>query len=217
MIRPIGYSKSKVGTCFSIFFMTVAAVIAALLVKGGADWSDAKYIIIGGAVLAVFFILSDVTTNLKNRKNILHMNEMLQAPYVKGEIKEIRKSAYVMGKLRTYNENVRYKHYVYQIVVIFSDEEGNEKTVISEPYSRDPQIFLNGNSVNIHCSSDGVHWIEPIDTLDDDKSNNGGVGKKIRVQRKVERNGKIFAAAVMTFSALFLAAAYLFVKKIMES
>lgn len=215
MIRPIGYSKSKIGTEFSVVLLIIATVIAVLLVKGGAAWKDAKYIIIGGAVLAVIFVLSDITSNFRNSKKIAHMNEMLQAPSVKGEIKEIRRAVYFMGKLRAVDENehISYKHYVYRIVAVFRDEaDGAEKTVISEPYARDPKIFLSGNNVEIHYSADGAYWIEPLDIIGDDTADDN-ISKKLKVQRNVEKHSNLFTAAVLGVSVLFLVAAYLLIEK----
>ena len=216
MIRPIGYSKIRIGTEFSAIVLIIATVIAVLLVKGGAAWEDAKYIIIGGAVLAVVFVLSDITSNLKNSNKIAHMNEMLQAPFIKGEIKEIRRAVYFMGKLRVVDPNahISYKHYVYLIVAVFHDDTGEaEKTVISEPYARDPKIFLSGNNVEIHYSADGAYWIEPLDIIGAD-TDNSDVNNKLKAQRNIEKHGGLFTAMTLMFSALFLVAAYLLIEKL---
>ena len=216
-LDPIGYSKSSVGTGFGILIIIFGIVIMTILVKSGASATDAKYLVIGAAVLAVLFRLIDFTSNLKNSKKIAHMNDMLECPYVRGEIKEIKRSPFYLGKIHEdlNDENKRYDHYAYQIVAAFYDNESQtEKTVKSEPYARDPRVFINGDSVRIHCSSDGSYWIDPVNIADDDGKSDTDLSRAIKAKRFVERHGALVTLAVMAFSVLVLVAAYFIITNI---
>lgn len=213
-VAPIGYSKTSVGTGFSIFIIIIAIVIMTLLVKGGASASDAKYLVIGGVVLAAFFGLSDLTTNLKNQKKISHMNDMLECPAVKGEIKEIKRFGHVLGKEIEVQDNKRYNHYVYRIIAAFHDTESDsEKMVTSEPYARDPRAFISGNSVSVHYSPDGEYWIEPGEWYDG-TNDDGNTSKKVRALRFSERHGALVTFITMAVSILTLVTAYFIVTNI---
>lgn len=216
-LNPIGYSKSSVGTGFGVFIIVFGIVLMAIIVKNGASAADAKYLMIGAAVLAVLFGLIDFTSNLKNSKKISYMNDMLECPSVKGEIREIKKSPYFLGKIHENlnDKNQRYNHYAYQIIAAFYDNESkNEKLIKSEPYARDPRVFISGNTVRIHYSSDGNYWIDPDNIVDDNVQSGYDISRDIRIKRFVERHGALVTLITMAFSVLVLVVAYFIITNI---
>lgn len=219
-MNPMGYSKSSVGTGFGILIIIFGIVLMTILVKGGASVEDAKYLVIGAAVLAVLFGLMDFTTNLKAGKKISYMNDMLECPAVKGEIKEIKKIPYILGKAHEEladKEHTRYKQYVYKIIAAFYDNESqSEKIIKSEPYARDPRIFISGNSVSIHYSSDGKYWIDPEEIVEGNGQNDPNASRNLRMKRFVECHGALVTLATMVFSVMVLVVAYLIVKSVFQ-
>ena len=216
-LNPIGYSKSSVGTGFGVFIIVFGIVLMAIIVKNGASAADAKYLMIGAAVLAVLFGLIDFTSNLKNSKKISYMNDMLECPSVKGEIREIKKSPYFLGKIHENlnDKNQRYNHYAYQIIAAFYDNESkNEKLIKSEPYARDPRVFISGNTVRIHYSSDGNYWIDPDNIVDDNVQSGYDISRDIRIKRFVERHLALVTLITMAFSFLVLVVAYFIITNI---
>ena len=148
------------------------------------------------------------------------MNDMLECPAVKGEIKEIKKLPYILGKARedlADKEHTRYKQYVYQIIAAFYDNESqSEKIIKSEPYARDPRIFISGNSVSVHYSSDGNYWIDPEEIVEGNGQNDPNAGKDLRMKRFVECHGALVTLITMAFSVMVLIIAYLIVKSIFQ-
>ena len=142
---------------------------------------------------------------------------MLECPSVKGEIREIKKSPYFLGKVHEElnDKNKRYNHYAYQIVAAFYDNENKiEKLISSEPYARDPRVFISGNTVRIHYSSDGNYWIDPDNTIDDNVCGSSDISRDIRIKRFVERHGALVTLVTMTFSVLVLVVAYFIITNV---
>lgn len=215
-VTPLGYAKSSIGVSFGIFFVIGAIILSKVLISSGASPSDTGYLMIGAGVLAVLLGLSDFTSNLRNAPKIKHMNEMLECPAVKGEIKEIKRVPYIMGRLRPDKEpgNYKGKHIVYQIVAEFDDaESGGRKTVTSEPYSCDPQAFVDGNTVYVHYSPDGRYWVEPVQISGAPSSGENAVHGKAAVMRFVMRHSALVSLLTVVWCVIVLAVAYLILIK----
>jgi hypothetical protein len=87
-INPIGYSKKSMGIFLAVAIAVGTLLLTFLLVKGGANFSDMKYFCIIAGVLALLCVISDFTTNRKNKTKIAHMQYMLSCPSVAGEVSE---------------------------------------------------------------------------------------------------------------------------------
>lgn len=133
----------------------------------GASLAELKYFGIVAVVLALLCILSDVTTNRKNKKRIMHREYMLSCPCAKGEVIEIKRIPFYFGKefsaqsfpkIPVYHTG---KHAVYRIVVLFeSPITGREEKIVSEKYSWSVESYIKEKRVNVHYSSNGEYWIE---------------------------------------------------------
>ena len=162
-MTPMGYGKSSLGICFGVFIILGGVWLMAALVKSGADAAEAKYMLIGAAVLAFLFILMDLTNNVKNWKKIEHIHRMLEYPTVKGKIVEIKKYLFKFDGVEEVSlDHNRYKkRYVYRVVVSFCDEKnGSRKEIISPFYARNPKRWTLSDRVDIHYSPYGEYWIE---------------------------------------------------------
>ena len=87
-IIPMGYSKKSMGIFLAVAIAVGTLLLTFLFVKGGADFSDMKYFCMIAGVLALLCVVSDVTTNRKNKTKIAHMQYMLSCPSVAGEVSE---------------------------------------------------------------------------------------------------------------------------------
>lgn len=162
-IIPIGYSKKSMGILLAAAIAVGTLLLTFLFVKSGADFSDMKYFCITAAVLVLLCVISDFTTNRKNKTKIAHMQYMLSCPSVTGEVSEIKRIPYYFG--REFKENRIFSamghNVVYRVVVSFhSPVTDKEEIVVSEPYSRNVASYVNDNSVAVHYSQDGEYWIE---------------------------------------------------------
>ena len=162
-MTPIGYGKNTLGTCLGVFILLGGVWLTTMLMKSSADMSEARYIMIGAAVLAFLFIMMDLTNNLKNRNNIEYMHRMLEYPSVKGKIVEIKKYHSFLGRDNevALDDHTYRQHYVYRVVVSFYDEESRcEKWIRSESYARNPKRRTLSDRVDVHYSPAGDYWIE---------------------------------------------------------
>lgn len=162
-IIPIGYSKKNMGIFLAVAIAVGTLLLTFLLVKSGADFSDMKYFCITAGVLVLLCVISDFTMNRKNKTKIAHMQYMLSCPSVKGEISEIKRIPYYFG--REFKENRIFSamghNVVYRLAVSFhSPVTDKEEIVVSEPYSRNVDSYVNDNNVAVHYSQDGEYWIE---------------------------------------------------------
>ena len=63
-MTPIGYTRKNTGTFLAIAICVGASVLISMFVSNGAKFSDVKYLGIMAAILALFCILSDITSNI---------------------------------------------------------------------------------------------------------------------------------------------------------
>ena len=69
-MTPIGYSRKSIGIFFAIAICVGAGALMAIFVSSGATFSDIKYFGIVAGVLALLCIISDITSNIKNKKKV---------------------------------------------------------------------------------------------------------------------------------------------------
>nr|MBQ8253659.1 hypothetical protein [Lachnospiraceae bacterium] len=162
-ITPIGYSRTRIGVFLAIAIAIWTVFLMSMFVMNGASLADIKYFGIAAAVLSLLCIFSDVTSNVKNKKKILHMEYMLSCPAVKGEVVEIRRIPYYFGKEFPNNPNFYYreKNVVYRVVVSFENPAtGRKEIAVSEKYSRNVDSYIKEKCVKVHYSPNGEYWIE---------------------------------------------------------
>lgn len=162
-IKPMGYERTSMGVFLAIAIVIGAVFIMTMLVGNGASLADMKIFGFAAAILAILCILSDVTTNRKRKQNIMHMEYMLFCPAVKGEVQEIRRIPYYIGKEYPNDPLYQYEemHVIYRIVVSFQDPAtGTEKTIVSEKYRRNVEPYIKDRSVKVHYSPNQEYWIE---------------------------------------------------------
>lgn len=162
-ILPIGYTETKMGRDMAVFFFIVATAVSVILVKSGMEIKNTVFLFCGAAVLAFLFILTDVSTNKKNKEQIAHMKKMLACPSVVGNVVEIKKYHRGLGgKLKEIKPDdiIAYKNCVYKIIASCINAENNEIIVESEIYVNNPKRFLKGNRVRVYYSSDNEYWID---------------------------------------------------------
>lgn len=162
-IIPIGYSKKSMGIFLAVAIAVGTLLLTFLLVKGGADFSAMKYFCITAGVLALLCVISDVTTNRKNKAKIAHMQYMLSCPSVTAEVSEIKRIPYYFG--REFKKNRIFHamghNVVYRLVVSFhSPVTDKEEIIVSEAYSRNVASYVKDNKVAVHYSQDGEYWVE---------------------------------------------------------
>ncbi|MBP3421836.1 MAG: hypothetical protein J6K37_06175 [Lachnospiraceae bacterium] len=162
-ITPIGYSRKRIGVFLAIAIVIGAVFLMNMFVMSGASFADIKYFGIVAVVLSVLCIFSDVTSNMKNRKKILHMEYMLSCPVVKGEVIEIRRIPFYFGKEFPKHPHIypMGKNVVYRIVVSFENPvTGMEEKVVSEKYGENVDLYIKEKCVKVHYSPNGEYWIE---------------------------------------------------------
>lgn len=166
-ITPIGYSRVRIGVFLAIAIIIGALFLMSEFVANGASLSDIKYFGVVAVVMSLLCIFSDVTSNMKNKKRIMHMEYMLSCPSIKGEVIEIKRIPFYFGKefSNQFSDNPHVyhtdKHVVYRVVVSFvNPTTGMEEKVISEKYSRNVESYIKEKCVNVHYSPSGEYWIE---------------------------------------------------------
>lgn len=162
-IVPMGYTRKRIGAFLAIVVVVGVGVSISIFLANGASFADVKYFCIGAMVLALLCILSDVTSNLRNKKKREHREKMLQCPAVKGHVTEVRRIPFYFGREFKENAHVyaKEKNCVYRIVVTFSHPvTGKEETIVSERYSGNVEAYLKEGCVNVHYSEKGEYWIE---------------------------------------------------------
>jgi len=162
-IIPIGYSKTSMGRFLAVAIAVGTLLLTFVFVKNGADFSDMKYFCITAGVLALLCVISDFTTNKKNKTKIAHMQYLLSCPSVMGEVSEIKRIPYYFG--REFKENRIFNpmghNVVYRLAISFhSPVTDKDEIVVSEPFSRNVASYVNDNNVAVHYSQDGEYWIE---------------------------------------------------------
>ena len=162
-MRPIGYSKTRMGMFLAAIVCIGAGVLMVVFISSGASLSDMKYFGIGALVLAILCIASDITSNRKNKKRILHREDMLACPNVRGKVVEVKRNPYFFGKefKETPHVYTKGKNAVYRIIVsVCNQTTGEEILITSEPYSRDVKPFIREGFVDVYYSAKEEYWIE---------------------------------------------------------
>ncbi|MBQ8198965.1 MAG: hypothetical protein IJZ76_06030 [Lachnospiraceae bacterium] len=162
-ITPIGYSRKRIGVFLAVAIVIGTVLLMSMFVMSGASLADIKYFGIAAVILALMFMFSDITSNMKNRKKMMHMEYMLSCPAVKGEVIEIRRIPFFFGKEFPNNPHFYYqnKNVVWRIVASFEDPvTGTEEIVVSEKYSKNVDSYIKEKCVNVHYSPNREYWIE---------------------------------------------------------
>ncbi|MBQ7767186.1 MAG: hypothetical protein IJ397_10125 [Lachnospiraceae bacterium] len=162
-MSPIGYSRKSIGIFLAVAICVGAGALMAIFVSSGATFSDIKYFGIVAGVLAILCIISDITSNIKNKKKIAHRKIMLSCPKTRGKVVEVKRNPYFFGKELKENLNINPmgKNVVYRIAAsVCNPSTGEEVIVTSEPYGRMADSFIKDGYVDVHYSSNGEYWIE---------------------------------------------------------
>lgn len=162
-MTPIGYARKSIGIFLAVAVCVGAGVLMAIFVSSGATFSDIKYLGIVAGIIAFLCILSDITSNLKNKKKIAHMKQMLSCPKVKGKVVEVKRNPYFFGREWKENPHINPmgKNVVFRIVAsVCNPSTGDDVIVTSEPYSRNVDSFIEDGYVNIHYSPNGEYWVD---------------------------------------------------------
>ena len=77
-IIPMGYTRKRIGVFLAIVVVVGAGASISVFLVNGASFADVKYLCIGAIVLALLCVLSDVTTNLRNKKKTTPQISALQ-------------------------------------------------------------------------------------------------------------------------------------------
>lgn len=160
---PIGYSRIRIGLALAVAVCIGAGVLIAMFLSSGATFSDIKLFGMIALVLALLCIVSDVTSNAKNKKKIAHREAMLSCPKVRGKVVEVKRNPYFFGRefKETPNVYTKGKNTVYRIVAsVCIPTTGEETLVTSEAYSRTVDSFVSDGFVDVYYSSRGEYWIE---------------------------------------------------------
>ena len=162
-MTPIGYSRKSIGIFLAVAICIGAGALMAVFVSSGATFSDIKYLGIVAGVLAFLCIISDITSNIKNKKKIAHRKTMLSCPKTRGKVVEVKRKPYFFG--REFKENPHInpmgKNVVHRIVVsVCNPSTGEEVLVTSEPYDRRVDSFIKDGYVDVHYTPNGEYWIE---------------------------------------------------------
>lgn len=162
-MTPIGYSRISIGTFLAVAICVGTGVLIAILIGSGATFSDVKYFGIVAGILAFLCIISDLTSNIKNKKKIAHRKTMLSCPKVQGKVIEVKRNPYFFGRELKENPHINPmgKNVVFRIAAsVCNPSTGEEVQVTSEPYSRNVDSFVKDGYVDVHYSSNGEYWIE---------------------------------------------------------
>lgn len=162
-MTPIGYTRKNTGTFLAIAICVGASVLISMFVSNGAKFSDVKYLGIMAAILALFCILSDITSNFKNKKKIAYMKQMLSCPKTQGQVIDVKRIPYFFGREMKENPHIypMGKNVVFRIVAsVYNASTGEEVMVTSEPYSQNVDSYIKDGYVNVHYSPNGEYWID---------------------------------------------------------
>lgn len=162
-MTPIGYSRKSIGIFLAVAICIGAGALMAIFVSSGAKFSDIKYFGIVACVLAILCIISDITTNIKNKKKITHRKIMLSCPKTRGKVVEVKRNPYFFGKelKESPHINPMGQNVVYRIVAsVCNPSTGEEILVTSEPYGRNISHFIQDGYVDVHYAQNGEYWIE---------------------------------------------------------
>ena len=100
-----------------------------------------------------------------------------------------------------------YKYYAYdtRLAVELESETGERRTVTSEPYVQDLNVFLSGKSVEVHYTPDGEVWAEPAEYRESMEQESIGDDKK-RTDRRywVSEHAVPLALGVYAFAGLVI-------------
>ena len=162
-MTPIGYSRKSIGIFFAIAICVGAGALMAIFVSSGATFSDIKYLGIVAGVLAFLCIISDITSNIKNKKKIAHRKTMLSCPKTRGKVVEVKRNPYFFG--REFKENPHInpmgRNVVHRIVAsVCNPSTGEDVIVTSEKYGINVDSFIKDGYVDVHYSSNEEYWIE---------------------------------------------------------
>ncbi len=205
---PYGYGTARGGTWTALFIMGWDAFLMTRFLGLEGARTGCVIMTAVACILALLFMLSDVTTNLKRRGRIKQMNEMLAEPYVCGSIlrvyyvhKRTRKEL-TAEQLRTVSPKEK--------LCVFEAEytdpvTGERRTVTSEPYVQDLNVFLSGKSVEVHYTPDGEVWAEPAEYRESMEQESIGDDKK-RTDRRywVSEHAVPLALGVYAFAGLVI-------------
>ena len=162
-MSPIGYSRKSIGIFLAVAICVGAGALMAIFVSSGATFSDIKYFGIVAGVLAILCIISDITSNIKNKKKIAHRKTMLSCPKVRGKVVEVKRNPYFFGKEFKENPHINPmgRNVVHRIVAsVCNPSTGEEILVMSEPYGRNVNPFIKDGYVDVYYSQNGEYWIE---------------------------------------------------------
>ncbi len=162
-MTPIGYAHKRIGIFLAIVICVGTGVSIGIFVRSGATFSDVKYFGVFAGVLALLCILSDITSNLKNKKKMVHMKQMLSCPKIRGKVVEVKRIPYFLGREMKENPHINAmgKNVVFRIVAsVCNPSTGEEVLVTSEPYSGNVDSYVSEGYVNVHYSQDGDFWID---------------------------------------------------------
>lgn len=160
---PINYSKKTIGLSLAVAICIGAGVLMAIFLSSGATFSDIKFFGIAALILALLCIVSDITSNTKNKKKIAHRKAMLSCPKVRGKVVEVKRNPYFFGRefKETPNVYTKGKNTVYRIVAaVCNPVSGEETLVTSEAYGSNVDSFIIDGFVDVHYSTNGEYWIE---------------------------------------------------------
>lgn len=162
-MTPIGYSRKNIGIFLAVAICIGTGALMFIFVSSGATFSDIKYFGIVAGVFAILCIISDITSNIKNKKKIAHRKIMLSCPKTRGKVVEVKLNPYFFG--REFKEsphiNPRGKNVVHRIVAsVCNPSTGEEILVMSEPYGRNVNLFIKNGYVDVHYTPNGEYWIE---------------------------------------------------------
>lgn len=162
-MSPIGYSRKNIGIFLAVAICIGAGALMAIFISSGATFSDIKYFGIVAGVLALLCIISDITSNIKNKKKIAHRKTMLSCPKTRGKVVEVKRNPYLFGKELKENPHINPmgKNVVFRIVAsVCNPSTGEDVIVTSEKYGRNVDSFIKDGYVDVHYSSNGEYWIE---------------------------------------------------------
>lgn len=179
---PVGYGSASGGRGLAVFFLLWAGFLISRFYRFEGGREACKYIAAVAGILALLCILSDVTTNLKNRRKNRYMHDMLHAPYVVGEVTAVLPVHYRTHKVLSEEERrvTRAKYIRYVMQVTYQDPiSGEPCTLTTEPYTDNPDAFLSGRRTEVHYNLDGHRWAEPTEYRTSQNEESIGANKRL--------------------------------------
>lgn len=162
-MTTIGYSRKNIGIFLAVAICIGTGALMFIFVSSDATFSNIKYFGIVAGVLAILCNISDIISNIKNKKKIAHRKTMLSCPKTCGKVVEVKRNPYFFGKEFKENPHINPmgKNVVHRIVAsVCNPSTGEEILVTSEPYGRNINPFIKDGYVDVHYSSNGEYWIE---------------------------------------------------------